>query len=354
MSCPTPVHARLCPSILCASLARALTSTEARISTLVYIVTVAAMKVIEESNVVYEQTVPKHVVVKLKACADPAICVQSGSIIAANKAWQDQCGFGKEAIGQSPKILHGERTDHVKAKRFSIECAEKDESKMTLINYKKDGTPFAHKIRCEKIQGSSIYLTQSVALPDSPIRRAVMKDVAIPSLDLDGLSSAKQLVYVTMSITLSVLAIIALSIDLGGVGSFAHAVSVSAVSTVAASASTTADATMATMFLLSLLVAVTKEATSSEKPSMMATKDGPWSFESMNDTSVAMALIVAINCVILDGAIPIPAMPAVHASSVERAHRTSPCSVRAWSCSGGKARALRAERGDRLVLGGRY
>ena len=176
-----------------------------------------------------------------------------------------------------------------------------------------------------------------------------------PFFDLDGLSCAKQLGYVTMSITLSVLAIIALSIALGGVGSFAHAVSVSAVSTVAASASTTADATMATMFLLSLLVAVTKEATSSEKPSMMATKDGPWSFESMNDTSVAMALIVAINCVILDGAIPIPgAMPAVHASSVERAYRTSPCSVRAWSCSGGKARALRAERGDRLVLGGRY
>ena len=72
------------------------------------------MRVIQESNVVYEQTVPKHVIMRLKACADPAICVQSGNIIAANQAWQDQCGFGREAIGQSPKILHGERTDQVK------------------------------------------------------------------------------------------------------------------------------------------------------------------------------------------------------------------------------------------------
>ena len=42
-------------------------------------------------------------------------------IVALNKRWSEQCGFGcEETIGRTPKeLLQGEHTDQLKAKEFS-------------------------------------------------------------------------------------------------------------------------------------------------------------------------------------------------------------------------------------------
>lgn len=276
-------------------------------------------KIIEESDVIYQESVPKHVVMRLKACPDAAICVQSQApyaIVAANQAWQDQCGYGKEAIGQSPKILQGDRTDQGKATRFASECATKGECRMTLINYKKNGTPFVHKIHAEAIKGSSFFLSESVALPDSPVRQAVMKNVAMPLTGIkenEGiLSTAKQALSVAIALTVSIMMIIALSMNVGGTDwvveiepslyrSWSGTVSAKAASTFTATSSSPEVIPMAFFFLLSFLVAATKEATNPSKAST-----------TTQDAAVAASLVVTLACIVVDGATTIPgAVPVV-------------------------------------------
>jgi hypothetical protein len=95
---------------------------------------------------------PKHIRMKLK-CPEPAILVDANNlIVAANEAWQDQCGYGEEAIGANPKILQGELTDRAKAMRFANRVyGHEGKAGTTLVNYKADGTPFLHTIVAERI-----------------------------------------------------------------------------------------------------------------------------------------------------------------------------------------------------------
>jgi hypothetical protein len=93
-----------------------------------------------------------HIRLRLKR-PEPAILVdqKKNVIVAANEAWQKQCGYSEDAIGLSPKILQGELTDEAKAARFAQRAYEEGRAGTTLVNYKADGSPFQHTIVAEKI-----------------------------------------------------------------------------------------------------------------------------------------------------------------------------------------------------------
>jgi len=96
---------------------------------------------------------PNHIRVRL-SCRTPAILVdrKTNVIVAANGAWQDQCGYRAEAIGATPKILAGERTDAAKAARFTQRVYGREgRAGTTLVNYRSDGTPFLHTITASRI-----------------------------------------------------------------------------------------------------------------------------------------------------------------------------------------------------------
>ncbi|EOD16050.1 PAS domain protein [Emiliania huxleyi CCMP1516] len=102
-----------------------------------------------------------------------------GRIIALNEAWTALCGYSpNEALHQSPKILQGDATDAAKARRFSDEVRECGAARTILANYSKGGDPFAHQLRSTKVcsrQGdSTYYFTESEAVADKAIERAVL------------------------------------------------------------------------------------------------------------------------------------------------------------------------------------
>jgi hypothetical protein len=102
---------------------------------------------------------PTHIRMRLK-CTEPAILVdEKDKIVAANNAWQDQCGFREEAIGSSPKILQGALTDQAKALRFTNRVLYEGRAGTSLINYRADGSPFLHTIVANKLDGFFIAKT---------------------------------------------------------------------------------------------------------------------------------------------------------------------------------------------------
>ena len=110
---------------------------------------------IKEANVLWDRSVyhaaPKHLRMRLK-CPEPAILVdEANKIVAANEAWQVQCGYGEEAIGESPKILQGALTDRAKATRFTHRAMREGRAGTSLVNYKADGSPFMHTFVADRI-----------------------------------------------------------------------------------------------------------------------------------------------------------------------------------------------------------
>ena len=109
--------------------------------------------------------------------------------MAANRAWQEQCGFGAECLGKSPKILQGELTDMKKAAAFRKELLGTGSSRMTVTNYSKTGDAFVQRLRAES--AGSFYYTEGVVEPDSPLRRACLKTPSLKEqLSVVGLSIA--------------------------------------------------------------------------------------------------------------------------------------------------------------------
>lgn len=122
---------------------------------------------------------PNHIRIRLK-CAEPAILVdeKKNVIVAANEAWCRQCGFREEAIGASPKILHGPLTDHEKASRFTQRVLQDGRAGMTLVNYKSDGSPFKHTIVADKA-GAFFFAKSKLAVDVSATEKAPQQIFAI-------------------------------------------------------------------------------------------------------------------------------------------------------------------------------
>ncbi|PXA04285.1 hypothetical protein DDZ13_07050 [Coraliomargarita sinensis] len=68
-------------------------------------------------------------------------------IVYANQAFYDFTGYTEdEVIGNSPRMLHGDKTDPESRKRIEEAITQKKPVRLTLINYHKDGTPFWNEV----------------------------------------------------------------------------------------------------------------------------------------------------------------------------------------------------------------
>ena len=69
--------------------------------------------------------------------------VNAPKILVANEAFASLCGYScDELIGESPKILQGPETDIEAAKRFRDDIGRNGYASTTLVNYRKDGSPY--------------------------------------------------------------------------------------------------------------------------------------------------------------------------------------------------------------------
>jgi len=112
---------------------------------------------------------PTHLRMRLAKSPRPTIMVESKApygIVAANRAWQEQCGYHSECLGQSPKILQGELTDMKKAARFRKELVATGMSSMTVTNYNKAGEAFLHKLHTFSV-GDEYYFTEGTVVSRS-------------------------------------------------------------------------------------------------------------------------------------------------------------------------------------------
>lgn len=105
---------------------------------------------------------PKQLRMRLAQNRNPVILIDKQApygIVAANKSWLEQCGYGTECIGKSPKILQGELTDMKKAARFRKELVDTGKSRMTVTNYSKTGDAFVQKLHAEAV-GNEFFLSK--------------------------------------------------------------------------------------------------------------------------------------------------------------------------------------------------
>ena len=99
------------------------------------------------------RTVTHHLLDAVKAKEEPCILVDARSekIVSYNSAWRSLCGFGAEALGKSPKILHGEKTDRTKAATFAAKLKSEGKANAILVNYSKEGREFCHQLRARRV-----------------------------------------------------------------------------------------------------------------------------------------------------------------------------------------------------------
>ncbi|EOD32713.1 hypothetical protein EMIHUDRAFT_364329 [Emiliania huxleyi CCMP1516] len=99
---------------------------------------------------------------------------QGERIVAVNSAWTRLCGFSaNEALGSSPKLLQGPKTDTREARAFAEACRLGSAS-TTLTNYRKDGSPFTHRIRSRRVldaSGRVYYLSEGREVHGGPAGR---------------------------------------------------------------------------------------------------------------------------------------------------------------------------------------
>ena len=130
----------------------------------------------KEANVLWDRdayhAAPSHIRMRLKTTTPTILCNEANVIVAANQAWQDQCGYGEEAIGATPKILQGELTDKAKAHRFMKRAVEEGRAGTSLVNYKADGSAFLHTVVADKV-GAYYFAKTSRAVDMLPKNQGV-------------------------------------------------------------------------------------------------------------------------------------------------------------------------------------
>jgi len=233
---------------------------------------------------------PTHLRMRLKTTA-PIILVGSESpypILAANQAWQDTCGYGKEAIGQTPKILQGERTNRKKAEYFSHDCVRNGHGRTVLVNYDSNREPFVHKLRMTTVGG--FFLTESEILPpSSPIHHHLCKEQA-RDMTMELLAISLALILAYAAILLAPAAVISSSIP-----------SSASVFKIASSLSITcSDAfVVAFMIFLSILVVAIHEAIN-EANDEGGRSHSSTSLEEHIDKAIALSLVLGATCLVVE------------------------------------------------------
>ena len=145
------------------------------------------MAVIGQDGVIFDASVSVEPSLRRKmGSCGPAILVnREHKIVGCNQAWRSLCGYGAEAIGRSPKILHGDLTQTQKAKEFTQTLCSTGSGRMTIVNYNKSGEAFVQKLEASTItdkNGQRLYFTESTVVTKGAIRDAMLRSKSTEDL----------------------------------------------------------------------------------------------------------------------------------------------------------------------------
>ncbi|CDM97853.1 PAS domain-containing protein [Limnospira indica] len=97
-------------------------------------------------------------------CADDSVVITTANlefpgpaIVFVNKAFTRMTGYGPtEAIGRTPRILQGEKTDRTILERMKLDLKDGGVFYGQTINYRKDGSEFVNEWHIEPIYNITI------------------------------------------------------------------------------------------------------------------------------------------------------------------------------------------------------
>src|SRR3954453_22289935 len=73
-------------------------------------------------------------------------------IVYANIAWEELTGYDREeAVGRNARFLRGDETDPVAAAELAAAVREERHARVTILNYRKDGSPFWNEVSLSPI-----------------------------------------------------------------------------------------------------------------------------------------------------------------------------------------------------------
>jgi PAS domain S-box-containing protein len=100
------------------------------------------------------------------------------SIIHTNKAWHDACGYKfSEVAGGSCSILQGPATEPEGRAIMQRALEARELVKVTVTNYRKDGTPFTNMIECGPVSGGTHFYA---TIKPSPAKGVAPRPPAAP------------------------------------------------------------------------------------------------------------------------------------------------------------------------------
>ncbi|MEQ8443672.1 MAG: PAS domain-containing protein [Alphaproteobacteria bacterium] len=86
-------------------------------------------------------------------------------IIFVSDAFEMHTGYSRrEAVGRNPRFLQGPQTNLEDTAAFRKAIAAGDTAKIDIMNYRKDGTPFVHRVHLKAIRNDAGEITNFVAV----------------------------------------------------------------------------------------------------------------------------------------------------------------------------------------------
>jgi diguanylate cyclase (GGDEF)-like protein/PAS domain S-box-containing protein len=110
--------------------------------------------------------------------------VPEAPIVYANVAWEELTGYDRnEAIGRNCRFLQGAETDPEAAAELAAAVREQRHARVTLLNYRKDGTPFWNEVSLSPIFDENGRLIRFVEM---------QFDVSDREIAIEGLRTAQE------------------------------------------------------------------------------------------------------------------------------------------------------------------
>jgi PAS domain S-box-containing protein len=92
-------------------------------------------------------------------------CAEDLPIIFANAAFLDLTGYRlNEVIGRNCRFLQGPQTEPAERERFHVGLASRKPFAVTLINYRKDGTPFRNQVLISPVRDGDDRVTRFIGM----------------------------------------------------------------------------------------------------------------------------------------------------------------------------------------------
>ncbi|WP_182112824.1 MULTISPECIES: SpoIIE family protein phosphatase [unclassified Actinotalea] len=104
-------------------------------------------------------------------------------IVWVNEAFTRTTGYGPDEVrGRNPNLLHGHGTDRVEAARMAEAAAAGRAATVTVLNYRRDGTPFWNQVSISPVHDAAGTVTHWVGVQvdvTEQVRRAAAQEASI-------------------------------------------------------------------------------------------------------------------------------------------------------------------------------